>query len=342
MKGLTHFTVGMMTASFFAYAVQAALIDKAWILVLGGIFGILPDTLDFKFGRYLEKFDYEIMPSDDTLNARVIAETITKAIDQAYETGRIVKVKLHTIKLGPDQWRQYSVQFFPEKKEVKAWIGPIVSTSQLPLPGTEITDPKRASYTATHNAHLEHTYEKKVSADILSGPDFAFVPIKDGVRCDFISWHRRWSHSFTLALLFSPIGYLLYGINYEGLIASLVIFSAYAAHVLVDQLGVLGSNLFFPFTKERTKGMGLFHSGNTVPNLLTNYLSIVVIIWNLNAFGLKPVFTTPWYTYFTTVLIIPSALLIAMAWWFDDKKGVKMSRETQAAEEAMAEADTEM
>ena len=49
MKGLTHFISGIAVATFFPQAVHMATQDQSFILCLGGIFGILPDTLDFKF-----------------------------------------------------------------------------------------------------------------------------------------------------------------------------------------------------------------------------------------------------------------------------------------------------
>ena len=57
MKGITHFISGVAVATFFPQAVQAAAQDLSFILVLGGIGGILPDTLDFKLARYFERVD---------------------------------------------------------------------------------------------------------------------------------------------------------------------------------------------------------------------------------------------------------------------------------------------
>ena len=52
MKGLTHFMVGAASATFFREAVYWAEHDCNWILVLGGIFGIMADTIDFKGYRF--------------------------------------------------------------------------------------------------------------------------------------------------------------------------------------------------------------------------------------------------------------------------------------------------
>ena len=314
MKGLTHFTVGVMVATFFAYAVEGAVIDKLWMIVLGGAFGILPDTLDFKFGRFFEKFDYELMPTEESINAREIAEAVARAIDEAYTLGKVVKVKLHTIKVGADMWRKYSIRFIPEEHAVEVKVGPIVSTGQWPYPGTEPKEiSERTYYKAYFKAPLHHTYEKENDVTIFSGPDFEFVPENGQVDVQFIPWHRRWSHSFTVGLLFAPLGYLFYGFNTAGFYAALIIFFAFASHIVTDQLGYMGSNLFYPFTKKRIQGLKIAHSNRVIPNMFTNYIAITVILWNLNAYSPVKAFNMPWYIYFTEVTVLPLLVLYGIA-----------------------------
>ena len=61
MKGITHFVTGVAIATFFPEVVQQAA-GGSLMPMLGGIGGILPDTLDFRFARYLERYDVEIDP----------------------------------------------------------------------------------------------------------------------------------------------------------------------------------------------------------------------------------------------------------------------------------------
>ena len=62
----------------------------------------------------------------------------------------------------------------------------------------------------------------------------------------------------------------------------MVIFGAYGAHVLVDQLGFLGSSLFYPFRASiRLQGIKLIHSSDMLPNFGTVWLSCLAIFWNL-------------------------------------------------------------
>ena len=127
MKGLTHYIVGVAIATFFIDAVQMTIIDKSWILLLGGVFGILPDFMDFRFARYLIVHDYEVTPGHKDLNPRVVSETVAKAIDEAAEKSKSIKIKLHSMKVSRDFWRQYSVQFDTDKNKNRAtgnyWTG---------------------------------------------------------------------------------------------------------------------------------------------------------------------------------------------------------------------------
>ena len=54
MKGIAHFITGVALATFFPEVVQSGA-QGSLLPMLGGIAGILPDTLDFKFARYLKR-----------------------------------------------------------------------------------------------------------------------------------------------------------------------------------------------------------------------------------------------------------------------------------------------
>ena len=74
MKGLTHFISGVAFGTFFPGAVAAAAKAKSFILVLGGVGGILPDTFDFKLARFLEEFDIEVDPEHENTDPQKIAD----------------------------------------------------------------------------------------------------------------------------------------------------------------------------------------------------------------------------------------------------------------------------
>ncbi|MCK4316942.1 MAG: archaeal/vacuolar-type H+-ATPase subunit I, partial [Anaerolineae bacterium] len=126
MKGIAHFITGVTIATFFPEVVQQAA-GGSVLPMLGGIAGILPDTLDFKFARYFERYDLEIDPGPDP-DARDIAEQVVGAMRRAYETRKPQNIMLHTIRLGADLWRQYTIRFDPEQEEVAVRVGPVVNT----------------------------------------------------------------------------------------------------------------------------------------------------------------------------------------------------------------------
>jgi membrane-bound metal-dependent hydrolase YbcI (DUF457 family) len=310
MKGIGHFLSGLATASCFPDAVQSAGAGDPFLILLGAVSGLLPDTVDFRMCRYLWRTDHSVSPGVDRLDPKPVAETVAKAIDDAQNEQRMTTVKLDTMKLSPNYWRTYSVRIDPHEKRVTAKIGPLKTIGQAMggggyLPESEPGEGGEAR--ARFSADVVQTYGAETKAEIFSGPDFAFVPDRGRVRVDFIPWHRIWTHSLTLGVLWGLIVILLIGLGRQvipggasgflggmSLTAGLIAVLGFWSHVLVDQTGKLGCNLLFPFTKKRTGGLGLTESGSVFGNFALNYLCIAIVIWNLNAYATKPAFTMPW------------------------------------------------
>ncbi|MCS7282301.1 MAG: hypothetical protein RMK65_10700, partial [Anaerolineae bacterium] len=68
-----------------------------------------------------------------------------------------------------------------------------------------------------------------------------------------------------------------------------------AGHILEDQLGFMGSNLFYPFTKGRMSGLRLLRSGDAIPNFLTVWLASAIMLFNLDRFSASPRLTPLYY-----------------------------------------------
>jgi len=304
MKGIAHFISGVAAATFFPAAVHAAADQQSFLIVLGGIGGILPDTLDFKFARYFTRPQVVIDPDPQSPDPQAIADALAEALRRAYQ-GEAVEVQLHTMKLGADLWRRYTVYFDADAGEVITRIGPVVTTSQVPFPGSE---PDLPPGRAQVGIPFRPTYDAETKVDIFSGPSFLFQRRGDAVEITFLPWHRRWSHSLTLAAALGLLGAVLFG-RLGGLLLGL----GAAVHILEDQLGHMGSNLFYPFTKRRIPGLKLLRSGDALPNLFTVWLSLVVILFNLDRFSPQPVLQP--VSYFLTTLALPWAFILTIASW---------------------------
>jgi membrane-bound metal-dependent hydrolase YbcI (DUF457 family) len=195
---------------------------------------------------------------------------------------------LHTIRMGADLWRQYSVRFDPAAGEVAVRIGPLVNTGQVPLAGSE---PEEAEARVQVGVPMVHTYDAENKVDIFSGPSFAFERRGGAVHVHFLDWHRRWSHSLLVAALGGAVVGLVAGLlggPLLGLWAGLVFGLGFAGHVLEDQLGHMGSNLFWPFARTRIPGLHLLRSGDAIPNFLTVWTALVLTLFNLDRFSARP------------------------------------------------------
>jgi membrane-bound metal-dependent hydrolase YbcI (DUF457 family) len=376
MKGISHFLAGIAAASFIPGVIESAA-QGSYLILLGGVFGLLPDTLDFKFARYFDRAE-PVDPDPANLDPQAIADQIAALIDRAAAERREVRAQLHTIKLGPDRWRQYTVRFDSARNEIAVRIGPVVNTSQMPVePVASLPQSARAKV----NAPLNYTYDGEVNVDIFGGPSFAFVPKAattqpslrgtkqsppispeiasqkalatpaptgrcgvtqaeqlpkaTGVEIQFLPWHRAWSHSLTLAALLG----LIVGVVFGSVPAGLVVAAGMAAHILEDQLGYLGSNLFWPITRERSNGLKLIHSGDAIPNFLAVWIALQLIFFNLDRFSAAPqnraVMLEP-VSFFALAVGAPLIALLAIYTWQKRRSRLTLAAARQA--DIMAEA----
>ncbi len=312
MKGIAHFLTGVALATFFPDVVRHAA-GGALVPVLGGIAGILPDTIDFKFVRFFERYDVAIDPGPNP-HARQIAEELAREMRQAYASGTPRTVMMHTIRVGTDSWRQYTVLFDPARSEVAVSIGSLVSTAQEPIPG-----PKHESVSEARVAvgvPMEAACERVVTIDAFTGPSLTFDRKADRLEVRFLDWHRRWTHSLWFALVIGLVAAGIAALNQAlggpepsatPLLAGLVATLAVAGHIAEDQMGTMGSNLLYPFTRRRTPGLGWLDSGDSIPNFLTVWVSLAIILLNLDRFSQQPRLH-PWLTVGVAV-VLPVVLL---------------------------------
>ena len=305
MKGFTHFISGMAVASFFEQAIHMASQESSFILCLGGLFGILPDTLDFKLAKYFYKSDFEIKPDPNKLDAREIANGIAQAVNKAIDTGK-GSVQLHTMQLASNRWRSYQLRFDTKTSEICVDIGPEVDTGQIPFDGTELTDPEKAHARVKVNCEFYQQFDKVSNIAIMTGPCFEFQKRKEDGKMEivFLPWHRQWSHSFTLGMLIAAIvgviSYICvpesantgyppgYFILPRWTLYPLIILFGSMVHIIEDSTGFMGNNLFYPFTKKRTNGLGFMSAAEGIPNFFFVWTSLICIIYNLDRLRWNP------------------------------------------------------
>lgn len=286
MKGFSHFTSAVAAATFIPGVVALAGHERSLILVLAGIFGLLPDWLDFKIARYFEPVDEHIEPPALNFDAQAIADQLAEVIHRAYGSDEPVTVQLYSARLGTDRWRKYSLQFDAKNAEHNQIIvrpGPTLNSAGVAL--EEIGQPGPVGQ-ASLSPSLRPSDNAPMSVETLEGPSVEFRRLGEEVGISFLPWHRRWSHSLILAAIFGLAAGALFG----G-IAGWVVGIAFATHVLQDQLGHLGSNLWWPFSQQRSAGLKWMHAGDPLPNFVTVLVACGLILYNLNRFTTPPLYT---------------------------------------------------
>lgn len=317
MKGLTHFTVGAAIATCFPQAIDLSLTHFSAILALGGIFGLLPDTLDFKLAMFIEENDYIIDPATkeflkdpmdmNSIDPQKVAAKVAQAIDEAWDTGREIRLQLHTVQVAGDLWRHYEVFYDTKENEVVVTIGPVVTMSQVPGEFLGIPYDFKERARAKTKCNILQTQNRSSRIDIFNGPSFGYMKKgEEGVEVIFLPWHRQWSHSPILGIIFGALGWIFLGKIY-----GLVIGLGFLSHILLDLTGFMGANLFWPIKQRRTTGGQFLKASNPIANFSVIAFSGILALWNLNKFSPQPTFHLHAWPYFGYFFLLPSFLLMA-------------------------------
>ncbi len=262
--------VGMATAGSFPPAVLAAAQGNPLYFLLGGIAALLPDTLDFKLLRYGYRHDAEVVPDPLAPDMQMVAEALAGAIDAAALKKRPFRIRLHTIRLAADRWQRYRLFFDPAKNQITATLTDITDTGGNPEPESA---KKTQAGMARFNAMLRLEYTASINVDIFDGPHFEMIPEPDGtVTAAFIPWHRKCTHSLAGGILIALPAGLIWGI-----LAAAVTFCAHLSHILLDQLGFMGCNLGWPFSRRRSPGLKMQRSDGPLTNLAAVWMSALWI-----------------------------------------------------------------
>lgn len=240
MKGLTHFVSGVCAATFIPQVVKMSATGgesgASFILLLAGAYGVLPDTMDFKLGQFFSIAETELDPDPRNPDPQQMANEFARVINEVGETGKPQRIQFFTSQLGANRWRQYNVVFEP--RAIVIQFNEIVSTSQIPFPGTAPPPERRMGRAEfkyeLKSKTLEHDWlndcvrwlrrklkgpdaptgpVKPSTVDIFGGPQFGFRRESDGkIYFDWLPWHRTWSHSWVLGFLLTlPVHLIAFG-----------------------------------------------------------------------------------------------------------------------------------
>ena len=73
-------------------------------------------------------------------------------------------------------------------------------------------------------------------------------------------------------------------------------------------MGHMGSNILFPFTKKRSPGFKMMHSGDAFPNFAGVWICCLLIFWNIYAAIDNPLYHFTFLRFMLYALVIPFAV----------------------------------
>jgi hypothetical protein len=276
MKGFTHYISGIALASFLPSAIDLSS-KGSFVLLLAGLGATMPDVIDFRFSRYAREPDVEICPDPDSPDPQRVVDQILAAIELSHQSREKVSIRFDTARPASGLRFRYAVSV--DAGQVWARVQTMTDES-VPL------DLAHRFLDTSHCGHsaVRCVGEAQIEVEDLGGAWLELRPGGDSVEIVFLPWHRQWSHSLLVA---AALGVILSWLL--GPLSGMVYFIGSVTHILEDQLGHMGSNLWFPFTRTRTRGYKLFHSTDAAPNLLAVCISAALILFNLDRFSPTPV-----------------------------------------------------
>ncbi len=300
MKGFSHFIAGLAVTSFFPWTIQAASQGNPLYFILGGTCALLPDTLDFRFIRYFYRHDVEIVPDPLSPDMQMVADTIAQTIDAAQQ--KSLRLRLHTIRLDSDTWQRYRIQVDPHQQQVTATLEERIDTGGNPV-GTPTPSPSPIGAAYFHQP-VSIEYLASFPVEMFDGPHLELAPSSHGeTTIMFIPWHRRYTHSLCFGFILAGIAIILGTWQ-----AAIVVWCAHASHVMLDQLGYMGSNLLWPLYNKRFPGLKLQHAASSFWNFAAVWISITLIYNNLHSHtpGSPPI---PPIGYLLAGIVLPLTIL---------------------------------
>jgi hypothetical protein len=278
VKGIAHFASGLAAASFFPEAIDAAVVGNPLYFLIGGFFGLLPDTLDFKLLRYFVKHDVEIAPDPLNPDAFLIANAFAEAVAETYASKNELCIKLHSVRIAADRWLAYRLKVDRVRNSIRVSFGETLDTGGNPDAPMD-TEVCSAEVVLPVDVVMDYGYV--VDIGFLEGPTLRLRAHAGYVESTFIHWHRSWSHGIPFALLVGTVlGFA------TGWVVGVIATVSLLLHAMMDYAGYMGGSLFAPFSWERRPGFKLCRSGDSLWNFAVVWSAGMLILWNVGAHSL--------------------------------------------------------
>jgi len=289
LETVARFIAGMAWASCWPAARQAAEDGNPVFFLIGGVCGLLPDTLDQWLARFLRRIDVHIVPDPLAPDPRLVADALAQAGAVCHGRGRTVHVELYPGQDSNGAWHRFTVRMDTGHR--------LVTVSHA---GCSASAPLPVNITGIHPFTFQ-TGDSPLSLSMECSE-------RDRISLDLMPWRQGWSHSLILAAGLGLAAGLI-----TGVVGGLIAAGACTLHILMDHSGFSGTGAFFPFSRRRTAGLQLLAPSREKGfNLGVIWLGVVLTGWTLMRSALPAMGMIPPVQVILFAGIIPAAGLM---WW---------------------------
>ncbi len=217
MCPMIAFLLGVTVASYFPATWDAAMHGAPWLLLLGGLSAVAPDWLSGLCARSPTPPDMSFTPDPCAPSPDAVADALVTALYTSQIRGTTLLLQFNSVATAPAQWWQYRITLCARDGCVR------VSTND----GThDIERIVSVPFHAPPPSCLSVEADRPATLSV--------APRRDGALELSQCSHEpaTWSHSLCCAVALSLIAAVIAAPTAAG-----VMFAAYVAHMLVDQLG---------------------------------------------------------------------------------------------------------
>ncbi|MFT5473177.1 MAG: hypothetical protein ACI856_001504 [Kiritimatiellia bacterium] len=254
------FFFGVALASCLPSVLAQATSGNPTLLLGGGICAVLPDLLERALRHRRRHVDITVAPDPQSPDAHVIALGLADGIAAAVQRRSPIHVCIRPTLTGPDTWLALDACLMKRNNTITVTFHGDGTTAAASIPS-----PASIARGASVTSREPHSSFLKITPQA----DGSVVVAEDNA-------YAAWAHAITPAILIALGASVLFTPT-----AGVILFSAWTAHLLIDQAGKDGCCWLAPFSSSTVPGLRWLKGSPTTHDLVLTLVSTTMLLTKL-------------------------------------------------------------